>query len=125
MEEALNKSHDEKVAILEGMGEAVVVSDTEKIIYLNRKAAELFGSEAPSDLLGKPYVGFFPGHEEMISERAKSRLEGGNPPSTYEMVIHRRDGTVVPVDFYLSVIEFNGKPAILNEIRDLTERKKT
>ena len=124
MEEALNKSHDEKVAILEGLGDAVVVNDTERFIYLNRKAAEIFGYQKPSDLVGKPFIGFFPGQEEMIRERAQSRLEGGSPPSMYEAEVHRLDGTVVSVEFYLSVIEFNGKPAILNGIRDITERKK-
>jgi PAS domain S-box-containing protein len=124
MEEALKKSHDEKVAILEGLGDAVVVNDAERFIYLNQKAAEIFGYEDPSDLVGKSFIGFFPEHEEMIIERAQSRLEGGSPPSMYEAEVHRLDGTVVPVEFYLSVIEFNGKPAILNGIRDITERKK-
>jgi PAS domain S-box-containing protein len=124
MEEALNKSHDEKVAILEGLGDAVVVNDTERFIWLNRKAAEIFGYNDPSDLVGKSYLHFFPEHEEVIKQRARSRLEGGTPPSMYEAEVHRLDGTVVPVEFYLSVIEFNGKPAILNGIRDITERKK-
>ena len=123
MEEVLKKSHDEKVAILEGLGDAVVVNDTENFLYLNRKAAEIFGYEDPSDLIGKPYLGFFPGHEELSRERAQSRMEGASPPSMYETTIHRRDGTVVPVEFYLSVIEFNGKQAILNEIRDINRKK--
>jgi len=124
MEEALKKSHGEKVAILEGLGDAVVVNDAERFIYLNRKAAEIFGYKDPSDLVGEPYLHFFPEHEETIRQRAQSRLEGGSPPSMYEAEVHRLDGTVVPVEFYLSVIEFNGKPAILNGIRDITERKK-
>ena len=125
MEEALKKSHDEKVAILEGLGDAVVVNDAERFIYLNRKAAEIFGYNDPSDLVGEPFLHFFPEHEELLRQRAQSRLEGGSPPSMYEAEVHRLDGTVVPVEFYLSVIEFNGKPAILNGIRDITERKKT
>jgi PAS domain S-box-containing protein len=123
MEGALKKSHDEKVAILEGLGDAVVVNDAERFIYLNQKAAEIFGYRRPSDLIGKPFIDFFPEHGELISERAQSRLEGGTPPSLYESAIHRRDGTVVHVEFFLSVIEFNGKPAILNGIRDITERR--
>jgi PAS domain S-box-containing protein len=123
MEEALNKSHDEKVAILEGLGDAVVVNDAERFIYLNRKAAEIFGYKDPSELVGKPFLHFFPEHEEIIRERAHSRLEGGSPPSLYEAEVHRLDGTVVPVEFYLSVIEFNGEPAILNGIRDISGRK--
>lgn len=62
--------------------------------------------------------------KDISRQRAQSRLEGVSPPSMYEAEVHRLDGTVVPVEFYLSVIEFNGKPAILNGIRDITERKK-
>lgn len=126
MEDALNKSYDEKVAILEGLGDAVVVNDAERFIYLNRRAVEIFGYEDPSSLVGEPFVDFFPPeHRELIGERARRRLEGDSPPKMYETAIQRRDGTVVPVEFFLSVIEFNGKPAILNGIRDITERKKT
>ena len=125
MEEALNKSHDEKVAILEGLGDAVVVNDAERFIYLNRRAAEIFGYEDPSSLVGKPFIDFFPPeHRELIGERARRRLDGDTPPTMYETAIQRRDGTVVPVEFFVSVIEFNGKPAILNGIRDITERRK-
>jgi PAS domain S-box-containing protein len=102
-----------------------VVNDTERFIYLNQKAAEIFGYEKPSDLVGKSFIDFFPEHDELIRDRAQSRLDGcSSPPSLYETAIHRRDGTVVPVEFFLSVIEFNGKPAILNGIRDITERRK-
>lgn len=125
MEDALNKSHDEKVAILEGLGDAVVVNDAERFIYLNRRAAEIFGYEDPSSLVGEPFIDFFPPeHRELIGERARRRLEGETPPTMYETAIQRRDGTVVPVEFFLSVIEFNGKPAILNGIREITERRK-
>jgi PAS domain S-box-containing protein len=107
------------------MGDALVVNDAERFIWLNRKAAEIFGYDDPSDLVGEPFLHFFPEHEELIRERAQLRLEGGTPPSMYESEVRRLDGTVVPVEFYLSVIEFNGEPAILNGIRDITERKKT
>ncbi len=125
MEEALKKSHGEKVAILEGLGDAVVVNDAERFIYLNRRAAEIFGYEDPSSLVGEPFIGFFPPEDrELIGERARERLDGGIPPSLYETMIQRKDGSSVPVEFYISVIEYDGKPAILNGIRDLTERNR-
>ncbi len=123
MEEALKKSHGEKVAILEGLGDAVVVNDAERFIYLNRRAAEIFGYEDPSSLVGEPFIGFFPPEDrELIGERARERLDGGIPPSLYETMIQRKDGSSVPVEFYISVIEYDGKPAILNGIRSLAER---
>jgi PAS domain S-box-containing protein len=126
MEEALKKSHGEKVAILEGLGDAVVVNDAERFIYLNRRAAEIFGYEDSSSLVGEPFIDFFsPEHRELIARRAQERLGEGSPPSMYEATIQRKDGSSVPVEFYISVIEFDGKPAILNGIRDLTGRKET
>ena len=106
------------------MGDAVVVNDPERFIYLNQKAAEIFGYQKPLDLVGRPFIDFFPEHEERIRERTQSRLKGSSPPSLYETAVHRCDGTVIPVEFFPSVIEFNGKPAILNGIRDITERRK-
>lgn len=123
MEEESKKSLDEKATILEGLRDAIVVNDAERFIYLNRKAAEIFGYVEPSDLVGEPFIDFFPpGHREIVSERAKIRLEGGTPPEMYEAAIKRLDGSLVPVEFFISVIEYNGKPAILNSIRDITDR---
>jgi PAS domain S-box-containing protein len=125
MEEALKKSHGEKVAILEGLGDAVVVNDAERFIYLNRRAAEIFGYKDPSSLVGEPFIGFFPPEDrELIGERARERLDGGIPPSMYETTIQRKDGSSVPVEFYISVIDYDGEPAILNGIRSLAERNR-
>ncbi len=123
IEEESKKSLDEKATILEGLRDAIVVNDAERFIYLNRKAAELFGYEEPSDLVGEPFLDFFPpGHREIVRERAKIRLEGGSPPERYQAAIKRLDGSLVPVEFFISVIEYNGKPAILNSIREITDR---
>ena len=125
-EEALMKSHGQKAAILEGLGDAVVVNDAERFIYLNRRAAEIFGYEDPASLVGEPFTDYFaPEHRELIAQRAQERLGEGGPPSLYEATIQRRDGSSVPVEFYISVIGYDGKPAILNGIRDLTGRNET
>ncbi len=125
-EEALKKSHGQKAAILEGLGDAVVVNDAERFIYLNRRAAEIFGYEDPASLVGEPFTDYYPPeHRELIAQRAQERLGEGGPPSMYEATIQRRDGSSVPVEFYISVIEYDGKPAILNGIRDLTGRNGT
>ena len=124
MEEGLRRSNEEKTAVLEGSADAIVVNDSEKFVYLNQKAVELFGYTDSSELVGKPFLDFFTfEHQDIIRTRAKERLKGETPPSQYEVLIQRGDGSVVPVEFHVSVIEFNAKPAILNVIRDITERK--
>jgi len=110
MEEALRKSEGEKRLILERSPDAIVVYDDEVFLYLNRKAAILFGYDDPADLIGKPFIEFLPEHK-----RASNR---------YESHIRRGDGSSVDVEFRIETIVFDGKLGILNIIQDITEQKK-
>ena len=124
MEDELGKRHEETMAILEGSRDAIVVNDQEHFIYLNQKAVELLGYQSPSELIGRPFIDHFaPEHRALIRKRAKERSEGESPPAQYEVLVQSKDGTSIPVEFNVSVIEFDGKPAILNAIRDISERK--
>jgi len=42
----------------------------------------------------------------------------------FEMVLQRRDGTPLPVEFNSRIIEYAGGPAVLSIARDITERKR-
>ena len=41
----------------------------------------------------------------------------------YEMRIQRKDGTILPVEVNANIIDYNGKPADLVILRDISERK--
>ena len=124
LEEEINKSRDEKDAIIEGAADPIIVNNEERILFLNQKAAELFGYSDNDELIGEPFINLFSIKQRaQIKERARLRLEGKDVPDQYDSTIERLDGTIVPVEFHLSLIEYDGNRAILNIIRDISERK--
>ncbi len=60
----------------------------------------------------------------MIAQRVKARIAGLYVPSLYEAKLLRKDGSIIDVEFSGSVIQYDGKPADLGIVRDITERKK-
>ncbi|MDO8689511.1 MAG: PAS domain S-box protein, partial [Dehalococcoidia bacterium] len=63
-----------------------------------------------------------PGYGELIPERMEELFEKGQ--TTFESAHVRKDGTVMPVECRLRLIEVGGEKLILNVCRDITERKR-
>ncbi|MDA3900289.1 MAG: PAS domain S-box protein [Spirochaetes bacterium] len=53
------------------------------------------------------------------------KIEVGDPPVTFEVRQKRRDGSIYPVEFTLSKVNFSDNYYMLALARDITERKKT
>jgi len=111
MEEELQKSEQEKRLILESSPDAIVVNDDKAFLYLNRVATKMFGFDDPADLIGRAFADFFPQEYRRASRR-------------YDSQIRRADGSLVDVEFNIETIIYEGNLAILNIIRDITERKR-
>ena len=85
----------------------------------------MVGSATARSLLGRSVYDFVPTE---LWERAKSRrknLTASNPiEPAIEIQLNRVDGTQIPVESQGVRILYNGGPAILNLIADITERKR-
>jgi PAS domain S-box-containing protein len=69
-----------------------------------------------SDLIASEYL-------RSCKEEAASAIENGHV--VFETECLRKDGSRVPMEMSVKVIEYEGKPAILTNGRDITERKRT
>ncbi len=77
-----------------------------------------------SEYLGKPFINFVsPEYRELVIERYKKRLAGEAVPSRYETELITKDNKSLPVEINASIIEYEGKPADMAIIRDISERK--
>jgi light-regulated signal transduction histidine kinase (bacteriophytochrome) len=65
-----------------------------------------------------------PEDREMVMKRYADRMAGKEVPSIYEMALIRKDGITVPVEVNATFINYEGRPADLVVIRDITERKR-
>lgn len=102
-----------------------IVDAQGKIVHVNASFASLF-NYAPPELLGQSIETLVPA--DLKTRHALSRQAYQADPSTRPMSDRRslfgvrKDGTEFPVDIGLTPIEFDGAPAVIGAISDVTER---
>ncbi|TRO47222.1 PAS domain S-box protein [Candidatus Bathyarchaeota archaeon] len=122
--ERLRESEAKFRTLLEESMDAVTVMVGTRIAYANRQMAELYGLE-PSELIGREIMDLVaPENREMIRARTLNRQRGGEEARRYEFKILRNDGSTLDVETYVSLIEYEGKPASLSFVRSIDERKR-
>jgi len=121
--EASKEGWEELIA---SIPDPVLINDGSHWVYANQQAADQWGYESPSDIVGLSVASFYSEEEgARLLQRAKDRLEGADVPSRYEQLSLRADGDFISVEVNVQVISFNGEPAILSISRDLSERKRS
>lgn len=102
----------------------IAVIQDYQIVFVNSAGAELLGANSPRELLGtslKRYI--HPDFVGVVDERKRQlELEGGSVPAIEEKFI-RLDGTAIDVDVRAAFVVYQGYPARLIVVRDITERK--
>ncbi|MFB0557857.1 MAG: PAS domain S-box protein [Candidatus Bathyarchaeia archaeon] len=123
--EMLRKSEEKFKTLLEESMDAVSVLVGTKIVYANKKMAELVGFKDPSEYIGRYCLDYVADEDkEIVGTRALGRQRGEKHVQRYEFKMLRTDGTIIDVETYVSLIEYEGKPASLTFNRNVTERKK-
>jgi PAS domain S-box-containing protein len=103
----------------------VYIIQNEKFSYVNPKLAEIFGytqdeiisSKSVSDLVAKD-------DSSLVAENIRKRLQGEVQSIYYTFRGQRKDGELIDVEVYGTKIEYNGKPAVIGTLLDITGRKK-
>ncbi|WP_202318369.1 PAS domain S-box protein [Archaeoglobus neptunius] len=103
----------------------IIVHDGQRLLFANKKAAEVAGFASPEEMIGYPVLKFIhPDYLDFVRSRiSKMMSEGTAAPTAVEKFI-LPDGRVIDVEVAASYITFNGRPAILLVINDISERKK-
>jgi len=125
MRRARQKREDPYANIIECARQAIIVFQDGKVVCGNPAASELTGRPR-NELRGFSYFDIVhPNDRAMILSRNARRLKGQSPPPVYEYRIKTKDGHVRWVQTSASRIEWNGKPATLAFLTDITERRRT
>jgi len=102
--------------------DAIVVHDTQKVLFANRRVSEYLGIPQEK-IIGMPVLSFIhPEYVEFAKQRMKKMIEekGIAPPAIEKFVLP--NGRVLDVEVTASYITFNNSPAIVLVIRDVTEK---
>ncbi|MFQ5587708.1 MAG: EAL domain-containing protein [Nitrospiria bacterium] len=122
-ETALKESEAKYRTLVETANAAIFIFQGERVLYVNR-VAELISGYSRDELLAMPFWGILhPDFQELGKARGFARQQGEAVPSGYEVNVIRKNGEHRWVDFNASVIEYQGRPAVIGVAHDITERK--
>ncbi len=124
VEEVLRESEAKYSALVENSRDGIVILQDGVMKFVNTASLEIVGY-TPEELLGIDFLKVVtPEDREMVMKRYADRMAGKEVPSIYEMALIRKDGITVPVEVNATFINYEGRPADLVVIRDITERKR-
>ncbi|UVT15924.1 MAG: PAS domain S-box protein [Nitrospira sp.] len=124
MEEAVRESEDRYRALVELSPSGVFVFREGQTVYANHTTAILMGANDPREILERPMFDFIhPDYHHDVRENMKRLLTGRDSVHSAERIYLKRDGTPIHVQVEAARIMWDGKPAILNLVSDVAERK--
>lgn len=94
-----------------------------RLIYANPRLVEILGY-SEEGLTSRPVVDFIlEADRPLAQENIRRRLEGEVQSIQYQLRMVRQDRAVIHVEVHGARSEFNGRPAILGTMLDITEQK--
>jgi PAS domain S-box-containing protein len=102
-----------------------VGSPDEGRIFANYACAQLFGYDSPQELLAVPRHGLVAEHDQQrVDDFHAAFFKGEIATPSYEVDGLRKDGSIVPVQVFARLIQWEGKDAVQRTYIDLTDRKR-
>ena len=126
-EEALKQSEHSYRVLFESTLDGLIVMDIEtmKVVFGNQTAAKLYGYESVGDAIGINPLDFVHSDDkEKVLEVIKKDLFEKGLRQVNEFRTMTRDGREMWISAIGTGTEYQGRPAILVSIRDITEQKK-
>ncbi|MGC4104614.1 PAS domain S-box protein [Ferruginibacter sp.] len=95
-----------------------------KFAYVNPRFAEIFGQEQQA-LMDAPSVDIvvYEGDRQLVSDNIRKRIAGDVEGINYFIRGIKKDGTIIYVELFGRITRFDGKPAIIGTLLDITEQK--
>lgn len=122
-EEALKESEERYRIAIEHSNDGVAIVRKNQHVFVNKRFLAMFGYDDPSEILGASLLAtIHPDDYERVVEINREKRKKGGGPLRYEFKGVRRDGRAIHVEVSSTRIVYQGKPAILAYIRDITER---
>jgi PAS domain S-box-containing protein len=123
-QEKLKVSEEKYSTIVEKGNDGIVILQNGVIKFANSRVQSLSGFTI-EETIGRSFVDFVSEQfRPLVIEMYRRRTTGEEVPGRYEIAISNKDGKEIPVEVNANQIDFEGKPADLAIIRDITERKR-
>lgn len=124
IEETLRQSEEKYRTLIENIQDGVFLIQDRKIKYFNEAFARILGCTA-EEIVGKDFSNFVaPEDLEMVGDRYIQMMAGEDVPMEYEFHgIRKNDAERTTVHMTVGLINYQGRPAALGTVKDITARK--
>jgi PAS domain S-box-containing protein len=123
-EEALRESKEKYRLLVDYAHDGIFIAQGGLIKFQNPKAREIFGC-ATHELLETPFIDLVhPEDRRFLPKRQERRPQGEEIPSTYSLRIINKSGEELWVQINGVDIKWEGEPATLNFVSDITFEKR-
>jgi len=124
IEESLRESQQRYRLLIETASEGILVAQGEGLKFVNPVIPELTGYTS-EELLSRPFLEFVhPDYRDLMRNNYVKRIKGEELGQRYEIKILKKDASIRWVEISGAKIEWEGQPATLNFVTDITERKR-
>jgi len=108
--------------LVEKGNDGIAILQEGKIAFANSKTLELLGY-SQEELAGRLFLDFLTDDEkEKVGDFYRKRVRGEDVPAIYETTVVNRSGEIIPVEFNVSLIDYEERKAVLAFIRDISFR---
>ncbi|MGD0818206.1 MAG: PAS domain S-box protein, partial [Methanomassiliicoccales archaeon] len=123
-EETLRESERRYRILVDGANEAIVVLQDGMLRFVNPATVALTGI-SEQELISSPFITFIhPEDRAMVAEHYQKRSRGEPIPDRYVFRLLIKEMTTRWVELNAVAIDWEGRPATLNFLTDITERKR-
>lgn len=123
MEKELSQSEADWRWLAEIVPASVLILQDDKLVWVNSTLLEIAGFTMEECMQIDCWSYIHPEFRKVIRQGVQACLQGLSTPSRYEFIINTPKRNKVWVDASYSYLEYQGKPAIISVLYDVTERK--
>lgn len=124
LHEEIKESERKYKTLVEDINDGYFVCQNGKIRFTNHAFLTMHGYHQ-EEVLGKELKELLPSeYIREVEKIFKDKMEGKNIPDPIEFLRMHKNGTRLPTELKINLVEFDGKPVMVGIFRDISERKK-
>ena len=121
--QALEENEEKYRFLIDNATDAIFIAQDERVKFLNPQSVEMTGY-TEEELLSMPFLNLiYPEDRALVGQRYLRRLQGETPESTYSFRVVTKSGELLWGQLNTTLISWQGRPATLNIVRDITQQK--
>jgi PAS domain S-box-containing protein len=122
--QALKESEEKYRLLVEHSHDGVYIYRDNTFLFINQQAALITGYSHDELMEMNIWDTIHPDDRTRLQKSAAQRLSGEQVSSAFYARFLKRDGSVREGEFFVDLVNFQGKPSIFGIFRDITEKKR-